>query len=182
MGHTRFSGVHPTGAPGNHFTKCVLAHNPYFGTQIELRIREKRWAGQVMVSHIPRELSCHDMCKIMIWLNHNFQKPSIVCSMDIGIIVPCHNVIYDPSCRAVLCCGWETCVHLDIIHYTNICLPSVSWHQQHCGSLSARYNTVLYNRILYTVQQIQGKTCITLCTIWRYPLVRPCRQTLGCLI
>ena len=28
------------------------------------------WSDQVMILHMPWQLSCHDMCKIMTWLDH----------------------------------------------------------------------------------------------------------------
>ena len=50
--------------PATHFTNVLWSHNPY-----KKNIWKKLWSDQITVLHMPWQLSCHGMCKIVIWFN-----------------------------------------------------------------------------------------------------------------
>ena len=58
----------PSG-PWVHFTKCFWAYNPNL-TKYVLLWLEKSWPDQATILYMVWQLSCHDMCKIVTWLDH----------------------------------------------------------------------------------------------------------------
>ena len=53
--------------PGTHYIKW--AHNPNLA-KIHVIIAYKLWSIQITISHMPRQLSCRGMCKVVTWLDH----------------------------------------------------------------------------------------------------------------
>ena len=85
----------------NHLTTGLWAHNPNLMKICILLLCEKWWSGQVTILHIFWQLRCHDMCKIVIWLDHKNKKSRNSCH-KISIMSS------DTICEAGGCHPWPS--------------------------------------------------------------------------
>ena len=58
------------------FKKCLLAHGINFVKKIMLLLNEKQLSDQVTILHMPQQLSCRGMCKVVTWLDQQKQNDS----------------------------------------------------------------------------------------------------------